>query len=116
MKLDLQEFQTHLLKKGFNAKAAKPTRRQESRARLQRDLYRGRPRNTLAAVSVANAFKDENDQLYERLTNGSIRLARVDTPKTRRRAASELRRAGIPKKLAALATNISSTTAIDISE
>ena len=97
---DLRVFQTHLLKNKYNAKASAPSRRAESRARFDRDMWRGRTRQPQAKSEVVQKLSDHDGQLYEKLTSGQIRLARVDSPKIRRRAVAELRRAGLTKKIA----------------
>lgn len=53
-----------------------------------------------AKAEVSQIATDRTGQGYEKLSNGMIRLARVDSPKVRRRAISELRKAGVPKKIA----------------
>ena len=98
--IDLRAFQSHLLKNGYKSKTEAPTRRELSRARFDRDMWRGRARKKPTTSPVAQNLSDHDGQLYEKLESGVICLARVDSPKTRRRAVSELRCAGVPKKTA----------------
>lgn len=75
MSIDLRKFQTHLLARGFNARAKAPTRGEISRARLRRDLYRGRPRRPNATSTPVSTVSSYDGQTYTVYSNGRIEHA-----------------------------------------
>jgi hypothetical protein len=90
-RLDLQSYQRFLLVKGYGARATKPTRREMSRARLQRDLYRGRPRKPNATATEVNRFSSYDGEDYVAFSNGRIEKLNTKSNRIATRLATDIK-------------------------